>query len=163
MNDLLLEMTIRALGGDGKPSGNGIGVPNRPKESDMPKESNRPKEQTAPRVTLEDIEKAILGEYYFTAWDAAECAFDAKRVVHLLHDWDFEKEKEPAKGAKEALSLLTFCVLLLKNGFTVTGESACVSTENFDAELGRRIAREHAIEKLWPLMGYALAEKLRGS
>ena len=60
----------------------------------------------------------------------------------------------------EALGLLTFCVLVLRNGFTVTGESACASPENFDAELGRKIARQNAISKVWPLMGYALKEKL---
>ena len=62
--------------------------------------------------------------------------------------------------AGTALSLLTFCVLVLKNGFTVTGESACASPENFDAELGRKIARQKAVEKIWPLMGYALKERL---
>ncbi|MFY9438982.1 MAG: Gp49 family protein, partial [Burkholderiaceae bacterium] len=58
------------------------------------------------------------------------------------------------------LALLTFCVLVLKNGFTVTGESACASPENFDAELGRKIARKNAIDNVWPLMGYALKERL---
>lgn len=61
-----------------------------------------------------------------------------------------------------ALSLLTFCVLVLKNGFTVTGESACASPENFDAEIGRKIARENATQKIWPLMGYELKSKLKG-
>jgi hypothetical protein len=60
----------------------------------------------------------------------------------------------------ESLGLLTFCVLVLRNGFTVTGESACASPENFDAELGRKIARQNAITKVWPLMGYALRERL---
>lgn len=59
-----------------------------------------------------------------------------------------------------ALALLTFCVLVLRNGFTVTGESACASPENFDAELGRKIARKNAIEQVWPLMGYELRTKL---
>lgn len=59
-----------------------------------------------------------------------------------------------------ALGLLTFCVLVLRNGFTVTGESACASPENFDAELGRKIARQNAVQKIWPLMGYALKERL---
>lgn len=58
------------------------------------------------------------------------------------------------------LKLLTFCVLVLRNGFTVTGESACASPENFDAELGRSIARAKAKEKMWPLLGYALKSKL---
>lgn len=55
---------------------------------------------------------------------------------------------------------LTVCCLKLENGFTVTGESASVSAENFDAELGRKIARSHARDKIWQLEGYALAERL---
>jgi hypothetical protein len=58
------------------------------------------------------------------------------------------------------LKLLTFCVLVLRNGFTVTGESACARPENFDAELGRKIARKAAVDKCWPLMGYELRSKL---
>lgn len=63
-------------------------------------------------------------------------------------------------GSTPPLELLTFCVLVLRNGFTVTGESACVSPENFDPAIGRKIAREKAVEKIWPLMGYALKERL---
>jgi len=62
--------------------------------------------------------------------------------------------------ALPAHCLLTFCVLTLRNGFTVTGESACASPENFDAELGRKIARQNAVNKIWPLMGYALKQRL---
>ena len=56
--------------------------------------------------------------------------------------------------------LLTFCVLVLRNGFTVTGESACASPENFDAEVGRKVARANAVNKIWPLMGYELRSRL---
>lgn len=100
---------------------------------------------TAPRVSPEDIEANILGEVYFTAGDgvagreARETNSDAQDII-----------------TDESLNLLTFCVLILRNGFTVTGESACVSPENFDAEIGREIARENAISKIWPLMGYEL-------
>ena len=55
---------------------------------------------------------------------------------------------------------LTVCCLTLRNGFTVTGESACASPENFDAEIGRKIARENARNKIWMLEGYLLKEKL---
>ena len=55
---------------------------------------------------------------------------------------------------------LTVCVLTLRNGYTVTGESACVSPENFDEELGRKIARKNAEDKLWGLLGFSLAENL---
>lgn len=67
-----------------------------------------------------------------------------------------------ADGASPALDLLTFCVLVLKNGFTVTGESACASPENFDAEIGRKIARQNAVNKIWMLEGYLLKESLAG-
>ncbi len=98
----------------------------------------------APRVTPADIEANIASAHYFTALDGA---------IHALGG------NLPGQ-ANTALSLLTFCVLVLKNGFTVTGESACVSPENFDAEIGRKIARQNAVAKVWPLMGYELRERL---
>lgn len=55
---------------------------------------------------------------------------------------------------------LTVCCLKLKNGFTVIGESASVSLENFDAELGRKIARSHARDKIWALESYVLKERI---
>lgn len=104
---------------------------------------------TAPRVTPDDIKANIVSEYYFTAADG----YVGDRATKTIEDaWDVE--------APDALGLLTFCVLVLKNGFTVTGESACASPENFDADLGRKIAREKAVDKIWPLMGYALKERL---
>ncbi len=56
--------------------------------------------------------------------------------------------------------VLTLCVMQLPNGFIVTGESACASPENFDEELGRKIAFGQARGKIWPFAGYALREKL---
>lgn len=58
-------------------------------------------------------------------------------------------------------STLTVCVLTLQNGFTVVGKSACASPANFDAALGRRIARDDAKSQIWPLLGYALRDRLR--
>lgn len=55
---------------------------------------------------------------------------------------------------------LTICVLFLENGFTVTGESACASPENFDAELGAKIARDNAKQKIWSLEGYLVRQTL---
>lgn len=55
---------------------------------------------------------------------------------------------------------LTVCCLTLRNGFTVTGESAAASPENFDAEIGRKIARQNARDKIWALEGYLLKETL---
>lgn len=56
--------------------------------------------------------------------------------------------------------VLTVCVITLKNGFTVTGESACASPENYNQEIGERIAEENAQDKIWPLEGYLLKQQL---
>jgi len=56
--------------------------------------------------------------------------------------------------------VLTVCVLTLNNGFTVTGESACASPENYDREIGEKIARENATEKIWLLEGYLLKQRI---
>jgi hypothetical protein len=98
----------------------------------------------APRVTPDDLKANIVGEYYFTASEA---------LVGQTRGPEWQ-------ATPKELDLLTFCVLVLRNGFTVTGESACASPENFNAEIGRKIAREDAIKKVWPLMGYALKQKL---
>jgi hypothetical protein len=108
------------------------------------------KGKTAPRVTPDDIESNIESWWYFTAAEGAEGAAAAGTPY----------AEQPPVGASSPLRLLTFCVLVLKNGFTVTGESACASPENFDAEIGRKIARQNAVNKMWPLMGYALKERL---
>jgi len=55
---------------------------------------------------------------------------------------------------------VTVCALTLKNGFNVIGHSASASAENFDEQLGRKIARQHAIDKMWELEGYLLREDL---
>lgn len=88
---------------------------------------------TAPRVMPADIEATIAGEYF---------------VPHM------ESSMHPS------LACLTICVLVLKNGFTVTGESACASPENFDAEIGQKIARANAVNKIWLLEGYLLKQRL---
>lgn len=59
-----------------------------------------------------------------------------------------------------ANSTFTACLLTLKNGYTVIGESACASPENFNIEIGRKIARENAKNKIWALEGYLLRQKL---
>lgn len=109
-------------------------------------EMNQDKGLTAPRITPQDLQDNIASEHYFTAGEgiAGRCF----REVSTLH-------------SPSALELLTFCVLVLRNGFTVTGESACVSPENFNAEDGRKYARENAEKKIWPLMGYHLKQKLK--
>ena len=97
----------------------------------------------APRVTPADIENEIASEWYINAADGVvpDCF-------------------QPPVPARHPLRLLTFCVLVLRNGFTVTGESACVSPENFNAEIGRKVARENAVAKVWQLLGFRLRDRL---
>lgn len=104
----------------------------------------------APRITPDHIESVIDGVVYFTAADgyrANPC-------------YDPNNTPSSALPAPQSLELLTFCVITLKNGFTVTGESACASPENFRAEIGRQAAFENARNKIWMLEGYLLKEKL---
>lgn len=83
------------------------------------------KGKTAPRITPQHIEDVIISEHYFTA---AEGVHGANELLKPHESpIDYYQETHPAE------SLLTFCVLVLRNGFTVTGESACASPENFDA------------------------------
>lgn len=93
--------------------------------------------RTAPRVSLADIEGNIKETHYATG--------------DQLHEGD---------EVCEPLTLLTLCIAVTENGFTVVGKSACASPENFDAELGKKLAYEDAVRQLWPLMGYALRERL---
>jgi len=111
---------------------------------------------TAPRITPADIEANIASERYFTAAEGVIGGILHKRTNGEAHD------DRPSDEVLLPLALLTFCVLVLNNGFTVTGESACASPENFDAEVGRKVARANAIGKVWPLMGYELRTKLAG-
>ena len=91
----------------------------------------------APRLTPQHIDEQIIGEYSIRASDA-------------FND---------VPGGDQ-LSTLTICVLRLKNGFMVIGESACASPENYDPISGHRIARDNARSKIWALEGYSLRSKL---
>lgn len=102
----------------------------------------------APRVTPADIEGEIECCYYIVAGDAHRANWPDPNACDRTHP---------------SLDLLTFCVLVLRNGFTVTGESACASPENFDAEIGRTIARQNAVAKIWPLLGFRLRDRLAAS
>lgn len=122
------------------------------------------KGMTAPRITLADIEAAIASEHYFTARQGVDGAdievIRASEPTAPLTLAAFSDDPDLWKTRAAPLNLLTFCVLILKNGFTVTGESACASPENFDAEVGRKVARANAVNKIWPLMGYELRCRL---
>jgi len=91
----------------------------------------------APRVQLKDIEAAIAGVFYTTAADAC-----------------------PGAPVSKNMALLTMCIIEMANGFIVVGKSAPASPENFNADLGKKFAYEDAIRQLWPLMGFALRDRL---
>lgn len=98
---------------------------------------------TGPRVSLLDVESAIVAEHYFTA---AHGVAASGGVVQSDDD---------------ALRMLTFCVLVLHNGTRIVGINyGAIDPAQHDAERGRRDAREDAIRQVWPLLGYALRERL---
>lgn len=94
---------------------------------------------SAPKVALADVEASIATEHYFTAMDGVM----GNQLTMLPSYPPLEK--------------LTFCVLVLKNGFTVTGESACVSADNFDFRIGKENARKRALDKVWELLAFTLS------
>lgn len=100
----------------------------------------------APRVSLGDIKAAIAKRYDFTAASALEGMSGNGATF--------------AANAPEAL--LSICLLVMQNGFTVIGKSAPASPENFDPAYGKELAYEDAIKQVRPLMGYALRDRLAG-
>lgn len=99
----------------------------------------------AKRVSKADVEARIKSVHYFTAAEGVAAA--------SLYSVGQELQPSP-------LGLLTFAVLVIDNGFTVTGQSACASPENFDRDIGKRLAYEDAITKLWTYLGFELRTKL---
>lgn len=100
---------------------------------------------TEPRtVTVEQIEAEIASEHYFTAAEGVVGA-----AIVLI--------KAPLP---DSLHLLTFCVLVLRNGFTVTGQSACADPAKFNAEMGRKLALDDAIRQCWKLLGFRLRDQI---
>lgn len=102
-------------------------------------------------VTLEQINAEIASEHCFTAADGV-CGV-AEREAGYVQNW--------ASAAHDtSLGLLTFCVLVLRNGFTVTGQSAYADPAKFNAEMGRKLAREDAIRQCWKLLGFRLRDQI---
>jgi len=66
------------------------------------------------------------------------------------------KEEQFMKMGKKT----TVCLLTLNNGYELVGTSGCVDPDNYDAEIGQRIARENAVDQIWMLEGYVLQNKL---
>lgn len=126
---------------------------NTPKNSKDDLEERLLQISVAPRITPEMVEGNIITEHYYTAYEARMGAI-VQGTYHSIG---------VATGSDkdlEALKLLTFCVLVLANGYTVHGHSACASAANFNAEIGREIARRNAVSQIWPLMAYELRTKL---
>lgn len=119
-----------------------------PTEDDATERKIQQKGKTAPRVIPAQIKAAVRSCHFFTANDGAQNAF-------MRADPNFSGIPTPSE-----LSLLTFCVLVLHNGFTVVGHSACASPENFDEKIGQDIARQNAEREIWPLLGFRLRDQL---
>lgn len=99
----------------------------------------------APRLTPRHIDAVIVEEHYFTAEDGATNA-----PPDMCNRGEFPH-----------LAQITFCVLILKNGYKITGVNhSSVSPENHDLEMGRKLAYEDARNKIWQLEGYLLKQKL---
>ena len=101
---------------------------------------------TAPRVTPADIEANIASTVYFTAFQGFEGNDD---------------NDDQSLATCDALRLLTFCVLILRNGTKIVGINyGAIDPNQHSEQRGREEARAHAIEQIWPLMGYELRSKL---
>lgn len=91
----------------------------------------------------------------------AEAAAEAKIAAR----YDFTGDRAVGLDVPQhpALGVLSICILVMQNGFTIIGKSAPASAANFNAELGKKLAYEDAIRQLWPLEGYALRDRLMGA
>ena len=67
---------------------------------------------------------------------------------------------EAVTGEYIVRGTLTLCILTLKNGFTVVGQSSCAIPENFNEEIGRHYALKDAERQVWPLLGFRLKDQL---
>lgn len=106
----------------------------------------------APRVTPKAIEDRIVGEFYFTLGAALDNSSIMNEAINLPLDTALYD------ALRQKLDVFTVCVLQCDNGFAVFGESAPVSPENFDVALGKKIAKQKAVDKLWPALGFMMLE-----
>jgi hypothetical protein len=115
----------------------------------------KPLDVPGPRITQADFDAAIAEVYYFTAAQGAyKAAIDRVQVLGGVID------AECHKSMNERLMTLTICVILLRDGTAVIGESAPARTENFDFDRGRLAAYNNATAKLWPLFGLLLRQRV---
>ena len=102
-------------------------------------------------VTIKQVKAFIRGEHFFTAYEGAVGSLKTRFGLELVPE---------CADTFEPLKLLTICVLVLDNGFTVLGTSACADPKKFDRKIGERLAREQAKQKVWELLGFQLRTKL---
>jgi hypothetical protein len=89
-------------------------------------------------IRSEDIEAYVAEEHYLNLGEALELPMD-----------------HPCR-------VMTVCTMVLKNGYTLVGQSGCADPRKFDPVIGHRVARADALSKAWPLMGYVLRSQLAG-
>lgn len=98
------------------------------------------------KVTLSQIEDEIVSEFYFTAKDGV---LGQSQMGTAPANWT-------------GLEYITICVIVTRNGTKLVGvNEGSVSPENFSEKVGRTLAREKAIDQMWPLLGYELRSKLK--
>lgn len=98
----------------------------------------------APRVTQQMLDDNIIETHF----------------LNIGHSIVMAGNGDGEDFCHESLDLLTFCVVVLQNGFTVTGQSACASPDNYNKDIGERLALADAKNKIWALMGYELRSQL---
>lgn len=108
--------------------------------------------KTGPRITPALIDEQIVAAFYFRGGQA---------ITGTFHHSEYEGLNE--SPIPSAVDTHTFCMLELKNGFIVTGESNCADPSNFDSAIGRDIAYRNARDKIWALEGYRLRSELKKS
>lgn len=100
----------------------------------------------APRVSLADMEAKIAARYDIPAYAA-------------LESWQRRRVGTEEVAVHSALKVLSICILVMQNGFTIIGKSAPANAENYNEALGSKLAYEDAVRQLWPLEGYLLRQR----
>ena len=96
-------------------------------------------------VTVAQVKSEIAAVYYFNGLEAVKSGLPATHP-------------EPTRA--ETLKCMTICVIVLRNGFTVTGQSVCADPANYNEQDGREYAYRKAEDKIWPYLGYELRTEL---
>ena len=102
------------------------------------------------KVTPQQIEDLIVSEHFYTAFHGRQGAIEAG-------EYHGREKAQPDDADLQPLQKITHCTLILKGGYAVHGVNmGPVIHSNFDAQMGRDMARADAVNKIWPLLGYQL-------